>query len=223
MVRCRDEPIFDGAVCPFLRRFPAGEAVDPFELMSRRNSFPDRLLQRINALEAWLQEGAGKPHLLPVRLAGYGLLLILLLLSNLVALCRWPFAAWLDRRSGASSAAGDAGPEPAGEPVAVDADSLRELRSSGGLVLVDLWAAWCGPCIMMNGSLRRVAEDFSGACVVAKVDTVQHADLAEEHNVRGLPTLILYRGDEELERHAGALSYAELRTLLEKHLPRQPR
>ena len=74
---------------------------------------------------------------------------------------------------------------------------------------------------MMNEALRRVAKEVGTACVIAKVNTMEHRSLAETHGVKGLPTLILFTSGEETVRHAGALSTAELRSWLTEHLPTQ--
>lgn len=66
-------------------------------------------------------------------------------------------------------------------------------------------------------SLRKLAADMGSECQVAKVDTMKHEAVAKSHRVKGLPTLILFKEGQEVERHAGALSYAELRALLARN------
>lgn len=187
----------------------------------RPSSFSERLLSRINALEDWLDDAKGRLVLLPARLAGYGLLVGLLMASNLVALCRWPFAAlreaWREDGEGPGGDVNDAG----GKPIPVDAEGLEALVDSSRPVLLDFWAAWCGPCLMMDEPLRRVARDAGGTCTVGKVNTVKHPEVAEAYGVKGLPTLILFEGGEQVGRHAGALSYAGIRSLVEAHTSAQ--
>ena len=196
------------------------------------STLSDQILKRANALEDWLERTKSKKRLLPARLLGYGLLVGLLLTSNVFALLRWPIASLLETRpargtpsSGSPSSTtaeqDTEGVPPAGAPIAVDAEELDVLLDGGRPVLVDFWAAWCGPCIMMNEALRRVAEEVGTACVIAKVNTMEHKSLAEAYGVKGLPTLILFTSRKETVRHTGALSTAELRSWLAEHLPTQ--
>ncbi|MCS4201484.1 thioredoxin [Salinibacter ruber] len=191
---------------------------------------PGPLLTRLHALENWLEHVEDRRSLLPLRWAGRTLLIGVVLLSNLLALVRWPFAA-LARRLCADAAAGEEattgenGSAASGsvlvpgiapdEPIDVDEEKLSRLIGSGRRVLVDFWAEWCGPCLMIEGLLDEVAQSSSKECVVAKVNTVAHGDLTEKHGVKGLPTLILFEHGEEVRRHAGTLSRAELTTLVE--------
>ena len=186
-------------------------------------STADRLLSRVNALEGWLERQKGRPMLLPVRIGGGLLLILVLMASNIVALAAWPvstLARALRRvESPQQSEPGARETRAPTEPVPVDADSLKGWLSSGTLVVVDFWAPWCGPCVMMSESLREFAREVAGQCVVCKVNTVQDGELAREHGVQGLPTLIVFEGGREVERHAGALGKADLRRLVAPHLP----
>ena len=101
------------------------------------------------------------------------------------------------------------------EPIDVDEEKLSRLIGSANRVLVDFWAEWCGPYLMMEGLLKEFAESSGKECVVAKVNTVAHGDLAEKHGVKGLPTLILFEHGEEVRRHAGTLSRAEVTAFAE--------
>lgn len=177
----------------------------------------DPMLEKLHGLESWLERTEDRRTLLPYRWAGRTLLVGVVLLSTVLALVRWPFAA-LSRRL----AAGKMTPErePAGpvyppdlttdKPIDVDREELTRVIGSGRRVLVDFWAEWCGPCLMMEGMLEEFADSNDNDCVVAKVNTVAHGDLAEKHGVKGLPTLILFEHGEEVRRHAGTLSRAEL-------------
>jgi thioredoxin len=78
------------------------------------------------------------------------------------------------------------------------------------LTLVDFWAEWCGPCIMMNPFLKQLVERHPGDIQVLKVNANFSQSLMEELGIRGLPTLLLYRNGRELGRHAGGMSLREL-------------
>ena len=72
-------------------------------------------------------------------------------------------------------------------------------------VLVDYWAAWCGPCRTIAPELEKIAKRRAGSVIVAKVDTEALPDVAGRYQIRGIPTLILFRGGKEAQRISGAM------------------
>jgi len=75
--------------------------------------------------------------------------------------------------------------------------------SKNKVMLVDFWAAWCGPCKMMAPVLNDVAEELSGNNHVGKVNVEQFQSLAQKYKVRSIPTLILFKDGKELNRFVG--------------------
>jgi len=106
---------------------------------------------------------------------------------------------------------------PLARPVALaSAQDFDELvRDSPLPVLVDFWAAWCGPCRMVAPEMEKLARDRSERVLVAKVDTEALPTVAQRFNIRSIPTMILFRGGAEARRLSGAMPAAEISRQLE--------
>jgi putative thioredoxin len=112
---------------------------------------------------------------------------------------------------------------PTMQPGAVstaDFDTAVLERSRERPVLVDFWAAWCGPCRSLAPVLDRLATAYAGQAEVVKVDTDAEPELASRYGVRSLPTLALFRDGQLLEAVVGAQPEGVLRDLLDRHVER---
>jgi thioredoxin 2 len=110
-------------------------------------------------------------------------------------------------------------PAPA-EPIEVpDTAAFDALISSSSLpVVVDFWAPWCGPCLMMAPELDKAAQGAAGQWLVVKVNTESVPELGERFRIRSIPTLAVFQGGREVNRAAGARSAADIRTFVSTHL-----
>jgi thioredoxin 2 len=101
---------------------------------------------------------------------------------------------------------------PLARPVALNnPQEFDELvRDSPVPVLVDFWAAWCGPCRMVAPELEKLARERSERVLVAKVDTEALPSVAQRFDIRSIPTMILFRAGAEARRLSGAMPAAEI-------------
>lgn len=100
-------------------------------------------------------------------------------------------------------------------PIVVDAAALEELVRTAELpVLVDFYADWCGPCRIMAPILDQFAREHAGDVVVVKVNTDESPDAATRYGIRGIPTMLIFKNGEEVERQVGVASPQYLENLL---------
>ena len=88
-------------------------------------------------------------------------------------------------------------------------------------VLVDFWATWCQPCQVLKPVLEKLADDYQGKFLLAKVDTEEAQQLAMQLGIRSIPTVKLFKNGEPVDEFMGALPEAEIRAFLDKHIPRE--
>lgn len=96
-----------------------------------------------------------------------------------------------------------------------DASFEDEVLKSDVPVLVDFWAAWCGPCKMIAPILDDVAGEYSGKVKVCKVDVDENGDTPAKFGVRGIPTLILFKNGNAEATKVGALSKTQLTAFID--------
>lgn len=89
-----------------------------------------------------------------------------------------------------------------------DADFKTQVLESKTPVLVDFWAAWCGPCRMIAPFVEEIARDYAGKVVVAKMDTDANPQTPMQYGIMGIPTLIIFKNGQEADRIVGAVPKA---------------
>lgn len=82
-------------------------------------------------------------------------------------------------------------------------------------VLVDFWAEWCNPCLMMAPALQEFAEKYSDKLKVVKINIEKNQAVSERFSIQSIPTLILFKNGEVLWRKSGALSFSQLKNELQ--------
>jgi len=93
-----------------------------------------------------------------------------------------------------------------------------EVLNSDGLVLVDFWAVWCGPCRMVSPTIEELAKEYSGRLKVVKLNTDENPDVASRYKIMGIPTLMFFREGEKIDQIVGAVPKTQLKNKIESLL-----
>ncbi|WP_295402770.1 thioredoxin [uncultured Thiocystis sp.] len=108
--------------------------------------------------------------------------------------------------------------------VTVTAQNFQSVVLDGSFerpVLVDFWADWCAPCRMLMPMLAKLAADYGGRFILAKVNTEEEQALAAQFGIRSLPTVQLFKSGRAVDQFMGALPESQVREFLDRHIPRE--
>jgi len=96
--------------------------------------------------------------------------------------------------------------------------SFDQLVTSPTPVLIDFWAEWCGPCKRIAPTVEQLATDYAGKLMVAKMNVDENPDVPTRLGIRGIPTLMLFKGGELVDTVVGAVDKGTIKKMVDSHL-----
>jgi thioredoxin 1 len=105
-----------------------------------------------------------------------------------------------------------------GQPLVLTDATFDRTVNAPGPVLVDFWAPWCGPCRMVGPSVERLAREYAGRAVVAKLNVDENQATSQRFGVQGIPTLLIFKGGKVVDQIVGAQPYDALNQRLARHM-----
>jgi thioredoxin 1 len=97
-------------------------------------------------------------------------------------------------------------------------DQFEELLSSGDILLIDFWAAWCGPCMALAPTINAIAEQYRDRAKICKLNIDENRSIALKYNVMSIPTVLLFNNGKEVERIVGLKTKAAYEKVLDTYL-----
>ncbi len=94
----------------------------------------------------------------------------------------------------------------------------KEVINANGVVLVDFWASWCGPCRMVAPIIDQLEEEYAGKIKVGKVNVDEESALASEFAVVSIPTIIIFKDGRQVEKLVGARSFDDFCDVLDQYI-----
>jgi thioredoxin 1 len=110
----------------------------------------------------------------------------------------------------------------ASEKVKTFTDNNFDDETSKGVVLVDFWAEWCGPCRRLAPTVDALASEFDGRATVAKLNVDENPNIPGRFAVRGIPTLLLFKEGQLAETIVGLRAKEDIAQMIERHLAAEP-
>ncbi|MEE3445423.1 MAG: thioredoxin [Prevotella sp.] len=102
--------------------------------------------------------------------------------------------------------------------VTITSENFKSLKNGDQPLVVDFWATWCGPCRMVAPIITKLAEKYDGKVVIGKCDVEENEELASEFGIRNIPTILLFKDGDVIEKIVGAQTEAKLDEMIQKLL-----
>ncbi|MEI8185396.1 MAG: thioredoxin [Chlorobiaceae bacterium] len=102
--------------------------------------------------------------------------------------------------------------------VATDQNFKKEILESDKVALVDFWAAWCGPCMMLGPVIEELAGDYEGKAVIAKLNVDENPATATQYGIRSIPSLLVFKNGQVVDQMLGALPKNQIAKKIDEHI-----
>ena len=100
----------------------------------------------------------------------------------------------------------------------ISADWDQEVLKANGLVMVDFWAAWCGPCKIIAPIVEELSNEYTGKLKVLKLNTDENQDVAGKYQIMGIPSLLFFKEGKVIEKLVGAMSKKQFKETIDRLL-----
>ncbi len=94
----------------------------------------------------------------------------------------------------------------------------KDVINHEGLVLVDFWAVWCGPCKMIAPTIEELSKEYEGNLKVVKLNTDENPDIASKYKIMGIPTLMFFKNGEKVDQMVGAVPKPQIKSKIDSFL-----
>nr|P10472.5 RecName: Full=Thioredoxin; Short=Trx [Chlorobaculum thiosulfatiphilum] len=101
---------------------------------------------------------------------------------------------------------------------ATDKNFQTEILDSDKAVLVDFWASWCGPCMMLGPVIEQLADDYEGKAIIAKLNVDENPNIAGQYGIRSIPTMLIIKGGKVVDQMVGALPKNMIAKKIDEHI-----
>ncbi len=91
----------------------------------------------------------------------------------------------------------------------------KEVLNDAGLVMIDFWAVWCGPCRMIAPTVEELAKEYAGKVKVVKLNTDENPEIASRYKIMGIPTLMFFKSGQKVDQIVGAVPKPQLKAKLD--------
>lgn len=94
----------------------------------------------------------------------------------------------------------------------------QEILKASGLVMIDFWAVWCGPCRIIAPTVEELAKEYAGKVKIMKLNTDENPDIASKYKIMGIPTLMFFKDGQKVDQVVGAVPKPQLKAKLDSLL-----